>query len=220
MGEIFSAIVERVQDFLFLLGDFFTYLFEQVMTDRKARYRFLGLLAALLVLIIGVMVFSRTRGSRNQSQDIYPSEEVTSAPVVEEAVITPAPAAGSGQDGQGTQEAPLTDAETSAPAEGTASGVVQATPAAGAQTSGAGAARVVADEAVTTSGGIRQINEYVVKNGSSASVSSAADSGSASPEDASSEDASSDGEGEDEDSSGEDYYEEDYSGEYDEEEYY
>ena len=215
MGEIFSAIVERVQDFLFLLGDFFTYLFEQVMTDRKARYRFLGLLAALLVLIIGVMVFSRTRGSRNQSQDIYPSEEVTSAPVVEEAVITPAPAAGSGQDGQSAQEAPLSDMQTAEPADGTSSGEVQATPAAGAQNSGAGAARVVADEAVTTSGGIRQINEYVVKNGSSAVVQN-----SASPESASSEDASSDDEGEDGDSSEEEYYEEDYSGEYDEEEYY
>ncbi len=172
MRDIISGLLGRIQDILLLVGDFFTYLFELIMKDSKFRLRFLIGLAVAAALIVGSVVFLRSRDSsaRKSGLDIYPTQEVTSRPVVEE-VVSPTPQPAKPADdtsASGLVQTPA-DGEAQALSSDIQSQTAQEDSSLQADSAQdqAGSSRSVSSDAVSSSGSLTQINEYVAKKGSS-----------------------------------------------------
>ena len=234
--EILSGLGERLRELLYLIGDFITYIIEKIQSDKRARIIACAVLAAVILLAVGSVLLTRSRNTPRQQKDL-PTEEITYEPVVEEAAVTPVPVretaaaaqeAGAEPEAAG-EETAKTDTQESAALEpaalepeqtgdeaGSGADTAQARPA-------ASYTRQVDSAAVTSSGSVRQINEYVAKNGASdgASFDSGTDTENtrAEGEEGSGESGEESGdyeEGEDSYDYDEDYYEEDYY----EEDYY
>ena len=93
MIDLLYVILDRIRDFLALVGDFFHYLMDNIKKDKGFRIRFIGIIAAAAALVCGIVIFSQhpADSGRGKGTNMVDLVEITAAPVVEEIDPSPTP---------------------------------------------------------------------------------------------------------------------------------